>query len=66
MEKEEKFTASERRITLDLPIDFYFRITKIREDFIRNGKKISLKGVIQNALNSYSKELGYDEIECQQ
>ena len=55
-EKKMKVFASE------IPIDLYYTLIKIKEDFDRKGKKVTIRDMVQEGLNMYCTSLGYPEI----
>ena len=55
-EKKTKVFASE------IPIDLYYTLIKIKEDFDRKGQKVTIRDMVQEGLNMYCSSLGYPEI----
>lgn len=62
MEEQKNKKVPMRRITIDLPVVFFSRINRMREDSFANGEKVTVRDIIQRALNALSRELDYPEI----
>jgi hypothetical protein len=55
-EKKTKVFASE------IPIDLYYNLLKIKEEFDRKGQKVTIRDMVQEGLNMYCNSLGYPEV----
>ena len=53
-----------KRLNIEIPIDFYFAITRVREEYLKKGKTVAIKDVIVEAINCLCKSHGYPEIAC--
>ncbi len=59
----EKGTKKKTKVfASEIPIDLYYNLLKIKEEFDRGGKKITIRDMVQEGLNMYCKELGYPEV----
>lgn len=48
------------RLSLNLPADFFFRFSKMKEDNFKSGNsKLCIRDIVSHALDKYLKELGY-------
>ena len=50
------------KFTARLPMDFYYQLSRIKEDFLRKETRVSTNDIFAEALNDYFKKCGYPEI----